>query len=382
VATSDALRTASVSPIYAVGYTRNENEDSLMSERASSRALLVLALLVTAESADADHLNLELISWCPQFFDALEYLEVEPVTGAATFRNLADGREYLCDPTLTRLGFPFCDRVPEVGDEVLVKSLGLVRGNSICSPTYNTPFYVGVLGCSYQCRVIALNVPVDIRPRNPRNPFHSRSKGVTSVAILSREGFDATTVNPDTIVLQNGTFFDGSGVKLAGASGNPLCHEADVGGPSGVRDGFADLVCRVETDEILVDRRTHTVGLTADTFDGKVVIGEDSVQPSPDDGIEFFCPAGFDPVEYTSVDHSSGAATFLDLEIGGFYSCRLTSDLHHDFDCIMDPQPGDLNEITGLGFLVPVDRTCSSRTEDVFNMGLDNLCSYRCDIIR
>lgn len=349
-----------------------------MGERASSRALLVLALLVTAESAEAD--DLELISWCPQFFDALEYLEVEPVTGAATFINLDDGREYLCDLALTRLGFPICDRVPEVGDVVRVRSLGFMGGN--CTPAYNTPFNMGVTVCTYQCRVIALNVPVDIRPRNPRNSFHSRSKGVTSVAILSQEGFDAATVDPDTIVLDRSGFFRGSGVKIAGASGNRLCREVDVGGPSGVRDGLADLVCAVENERILVDRRTDMVSLTADTFDGTVVVGKDSVQPAPDDGIEFFCPDFFDPIEYTSVDHSSGAATFLNLEIGRFYSCRLTSDLHHDFNCITDPQPGDLNEVRALGFSVPFDPTCSSRTENVFGMSLDNLCSYRCDIIR
>ena len=349
-----------------------------MGERASSRALLVLALLVTAESAEAD--DLELISWCPRY-DALEYLEVEPVTGAATFLNLDDGREYLCDLALTRRGFPICNIVPEVGDVVRVRSLGFMRGGN-CTPAYNTPFNMGVTVCSYQCRVIALNVPVDIRPRNPRNSFHSRSKGVTSVAILSQEGFDAATVDPDTIVLDRSGFYRGSGVKIAGASGNRLCREVDVGGPSGVRDGLADLVCAVENERILVDRRTDMVSLTADTFDGTVVVGKDSVQPAPDDGIEFFCPEHFDPIEYTSVDHSSGAATFLNLEIGRFYSCSLTGDFHHDFDCITDPQPGDLNEVRGLGFLVPVDRTCSSRTEDVFNMGLDNLCSYRCDIIR
>ncbi len=351
-----------------------------MGERASSRALLVLALLVTAESSDADHLNLELISWCPQVSDALEYLEVEPVTGTATFRNLDDGREYLCDLALTRLGFPICNIVPEVGDVVRVRGLGFMGGN--CTPAYNTPFNMGVTVCSYQCRVIALNVPVDIRPHNPRNSFHSGSKGVTSVAILSQEGFDAATVDPDTIVLDRSGFFRGSGVKTAGASGNPLCQEVDVGGPSGVRDGFADLVCAVETEEILLDRRTDIVSLTADTFDGTVVWGEDSAQPAPDDGIEFFCPDFFDAIEYTSVDHSSGAATFLNLEIGRFYSCSLTHDLDHDFNCITDPQPGDLNEVTGLGFLSPFDPTCSSRTEDVFNMGLDNLCGYRCDIIR
>ena len=347
-----------------------------MSCRTRLRALLVLTLLVTAQSAEAEHPRFDLISWCPQFSDSLEYLEVEPATGAVTFRNLDDGREYLCD--LLVGGFSTCNRV---GSVRTVKSLGIFGGTSICSPAYNIPFNVAVSRCTYQCRVIALNVSVDIRPRNPRNPFNSRSKGVTSVAILSQEGFDAATVDPDTIILQKRRF-DGSGVKIAGASGNPLCHEVDVGGPSGVRDGFRDLVCKVETEEILLDRRTRKVRLTADTFDGKVVVGEDSVQPAPDDEIEFFCPEGFDPIEYTSVDHSSGAATFLNLEIGRSYSCSLIGDRHHDFDCITDPQPGDLNEVRGLGFLFPFDPTCSSSTEDVFNMSLDNLCSYRCDIIR
>jgi len=350
-----------------------------MARRTRLRALLAATLLATAQSANAEYLD-----FCPWSSDRLEYLALDPITGAASFHNLDDGRKYDCELIFDSPSYSYdCSLDPQVGNVRRIKSRGLYRGNGTCSPGLNIPFNVGIdFGCTYQCRIAALAVSVDIRPRSPKNPFNARSSGVTSVAIMSQPGFDAATVDPQTILLHTSAL-EGSAPRSAGQSGKPLCREADVGSPGGGRDGLADLICNVETGEISPDRRNGAVHLAAETFDGTMVMGEDSVWPVPDDGAEYYCPEGFDPIEYTSIDHTTGAATFLNVEIDRSYSCRLTrDDDDNDFNCITDPQDGDLNRVLYLGFSMPYDGTCSSFTDDVFGMTLDNLCAYRCDIIR
>ena len=45
-----------------------------------------------------------------------------------------------------------------------------------------------------------LVVPIDIKPGNKQNSTNPGSKGVIAVAILSTESFDATTVDPHTVL--------------------------------------------------------------------------------------------------------------------------------------------------------------------------------------
>jgi hypothetical protein len=115
-----------------------------------------------------------------------------------------------------------------------------------------------------------VDVGIDIKPGSDKNKINLNSAGVVSVAILSSESFDALEVNEDTIFLAS------SGVKVAGKSGRGQCHERDVN-----KDGLDDLVCHVETAEFMIEEGQDTAVLTAETFDGTSIRGEDNIQIVP-----------------------------------------------------------------------------------------------------
>ena len=70
------------------------------------------------------------------------------------------------------------------------------------------------------------------------NPVNLGSNGVVPVAILSDEGFDATTVDATTVRLASAQ------VRLRG-NGTPMASVYDVDG-----DGLADLVVHVSTSAL------------------------------------------------------------------------------------------------------------------------------------
>ena len=120
-------------------------------------------------------------------------------------------------------------------------------------------------------RLPVREVEIDIKPGSDPNSINLSSAGVIPVAILSSETFDALTVDEETI------FLESAGVKMAGRSGNFLCHEEDVNS-----DGLDDLVCQVETAFFMIDEGAGTAELTAETFDGTPIRGVDSIQIVPD----------------------------------------------------------------------------------------------------
>lgn len=115
------------------------------------------------------------------------------------------------------------------------------------------------------------NVQIDIKPGSEPNSINVSSAGVIPVAILSSETFDATQVDPETV------FLAGAGVKLAGKSGKYLSHEEDING-----DGLLDSVCQVYTAQFMIETGHSSAELTAETFDGRPVRGEDSINIVPD----------------------------------------------------------------------------------------------------
>ncbi len=110
-------------------------------------------------------------------------------------------------------------------------------------------------------------VEIDVKPDSIENTVNLASAGVIPVAILSSEDFDALTVDPDTVFLAS------AGVRLAGSSGQFLCHVQDVND-----DGFDDLLCDVETAEFMIEEGSDTVELTAETFDGVQIVGTDQIR--------------------------------------------------------------------------------------------------------
>jgi hypothetical protein len=106
------------------------------------------------------------------------------------------------------------------------------------------------------------DVLVDINPGSYPNSINLGSKGVIPVAVLTTEGFDASTVDPVTVV------FAGA-VPLRWAM-----EDVDY-------DGDLDLIFHFKTQELDLDENSTEATLTGETFDGIPIEGTDTVNIVP-----------------------------------------------------------------------------------------------------
>jgi len=141
--------------------------------------------------------------------------------------------------------------------------------SSSCSASTSFPSSGG--GGDIVIALPVLTVSIDIKPGSFPNSINLRSAGAVPVAILSSSTFDATQVNPETVTLA------GAKVKLIGKGERYSCSPEDVNG-----DGLMDLMCHVITADFLIEPGDSIAVLEADTFDGKHVRGEDSIQIVPE----------------------------------------------------------------------------------------------------
>lgn len=111
-----------------------------------------------------------------------------------------------------------------------------------------------------------MEVAIDVLPGSDDNVIRLGSQGSLPVAILSTEGFDATTVAPES-------------VRLAGAPVNrngqeePACSSEDVD-----RDHRADLLCKVDKAALQLNVEDTVAVLNATTFGGIALRGQDTVR--------------------------------------------------------------------------------------------------------
>lgn len=108
-------------------------------------------------------------------------------------------------------------------------------------------------------------VDIDIKPGSDPNSINLGSKGVVPVAILTTTDFDATTVDPTTVI-------------FAGAS--PVrWTEEDVD-----EDADIDLLFHFKTQELALDGDSTEAALTGATTGGDPIVGSDSVRIVPPKG--------------------------------------------------------------------------------------------------
>ena len=112
-------------------------------------------------------------------------------------------------------------------------------------------------------------VAIDIKPGSPENTVNLGSQGVTKVAILGSEGFDATQVDPLTVELADAT------VRVKG-NGQAQTTLQDTNG-----DGFLDLVLHMETEGFSLTEGDVSATLTGTTFGGEDIEGEDLIRVVP-----------------------------------------------------------------------------------------------------
>ena len=112
------------------------------------------------------------------------------------------------------------------------------------------------------------NVEIDIKPGSFPNSINPNSMGLVPVAILTTDIFDATTVNPSTLVF---TAAD----DAASSDTNCVRHGLeDVDG-----DGDIDLVCKFPQKTTWIICDTTQGAIIGETFSGQFIIGFDSINP-------------------------------------------------------------------------------------------------------
>jgi len=108
---------------------------------------------------------------------------------------------------------------------------------------------------------------IDIKPGDSKNIVHASSGRVIPVAIFGSSDLNVTAINPRTIKL------NGVDVMLVGKSDKSLCREIDIND-----DGYEDLVCDVRTTGFKVGEGEFKIILTAATYNGESLIGEDRIK--------------------------------------------------------------------------------------------------------
>jgi hypothetical protein len=117
--------------------------------------------------------------------------------------------------------------------------------------------------------VTPVPVVIDIKPGEDPNMVNLGANGVLPVAILSTSDFDATQVDPTTVVLA------GAGVAVRGRSS--LASQKDVND-----DGLVDLLVKVQIEDLAPEELEDGVAvLNAETYSGVSVTGSDEIIPPP-----------------------------------------------------------------------------------------------------
>jgi len=109
-------------------------------------------------------------------------------------------------------------------------------------------------------------VEIDIKPGSDPNCFNLNGHGVIPVAILSSADFDATSVDPETVML------GGMAIRMRGKSDKYLAHAEDVNS-----DGLLDLVVQIEDSDGSLTAGDATATLEGRTYGGLPIWGSDLI---------------------------------------------------------------------------------------------------------
>jgi hypothetical protein len=112
------------------------------------------------------------------------------------------------------------------------------------------------------CPLVPVSVKIDIMPGSFPNSINPKSNAPITVAILTTDTFDATTVDPSTVR------FGATGTKAT-----PMRFSLeDVN-----RDGRADLLIQFRTRDTDIACGDASAALTGQTFSGQEIEGEDAI---------------------------------------------------------------------------------------------------------
>ena len=126
----------------------------------------------------------------------------------------------------------------------------------------------------YKNGKIKIPINIDIKPGSYPNCININGHGLITVAILGSETFDPNQINISTLK------FAGLDVRVKGNS-NPQCSFEDVSGdfndPSGLPDGYDDLVCHFLDNTDTWSPNNGTATITGALLDGTPIEGTDTI---------------------------------------------------------------------------------------------------------
>jgi hypothetical protein len=157
-------------------------------------------------------------------------------------------------------------KVINLGDSLDGKTLAhlflgyeAVSGNQIA---FAAQFADGSRGIYVAEVVTVLTVALDVRPGSPENTVNPKSNGVISAAILSTNGFDASTVDQASVRF-------GANQIVAEGTG----HFRDVD-----HDGLLDLILQFRVQDTGIQCGDTSVSVTGQTVDGIPIQGTDIIR--------------------------------------------------------------------------------------------------------
>lgn len=129
-----------------------------------------------------------------------------------------------------------------------------------------------------------LAIPLDVMPRDCPNRLNVHAGGNLSVAILGTSGFDVRTIDPGTVrlagVAPERSWFSDVATPFVPFLGRTNC-STDCTWRG--RDGFLDMQFRFDQRDVVralgtvYDRQCLVIPVTASTYDGRSLVGEDVV---------------------------------------------------------------------------------------------------------
>ena len=106
-----------------------------------------------------------------------------------------------------------------------------------------------------------LEIPIDIKYNSEINPINcTSSNSIIPVAVLTTEDFDATTIDPSTLLLEGAPETHGQ------------VHQEDIDG-----DGTLDVMLHFRLGDTTLTCESTQATLTGQTFDSNLFIGADSI---------------------------------------------------------------------------------------------------------
>lgn len=118
------------------------------------------------------------------------------------------------------------------------------------------------VGMDYRAPKSVVDISIDIKPGGNPNRFNLKSKGVVPVAVMTTDDFDASTIDPETVL-----FAAVAAVRWT---------EEDVD-----FDGDLDLLFHFKTQELKLDKDSTVATLTGFTYDGQAIKGTGRVNIVP-----------------------------------------------------------------------------------------------------